>query len=261
MIMARYSLLTFTFLMMIASAVAQKKTFVLVHAQWHGSWAWVKVTPLLAGAGHKVITFDLPGLGDDTSSIEDVTLDDYVKKVVDISNAENGPVILVGHSSSGIVIAQAGEVLGPRKVEGLVFLDAFLPKNGESVFSLADKYYPTGTPMGKTLLVSSDQKSVSLAPDRVDEFLYHDCSPADRDYARSRLRSGAVSVLAAPAVLTNYNYGRIPKYYILCTQAKDMDKSQLARNVQCEKVFELPSSHSPFFSMPEKLVAILNDIR
>lgn len=142
-----------------------------------------------------------------------------------------------------------------------MFLDAFLPKNGESVFSLADKYYPTGTPMGKTLLVSSDQKSVSLAPDRVDEFLYHDCSPADRDYARSRLRSGAVSVLAAPAVLTNYNYGRIPKYYILCTQAKDMDKSQLARNVQCEKVFELPSSHSPFFSMPEKLVAILNDIR
>lgn len=55
-------------------------------------------------------------------------------------------------------------------------------------------------------------------------------------------------------------YGAVKKYYILCTQAKDLDKSSMVNNLNFEKVYKLPSSHSPFFSMPEKLVNILVDI-
>jgi hypothetical protein len=66
--------------------------------------------------------------------------------------------------------------------------------------------------------------------------------------------------LGTPVQLTEEQYGQIPKYYILCTKAKDFDKTTLFKNVPCREVIELPASHSPFLSMPEKLVEILNRI-
>lgn len=80
------------------------KTYVLVHGAWHGAWCWQKVVPLLEARGNKVITFDLPGHGDDTTKPENVTLADYVNKLVSVTNAQKGPVILVGHSMAGVVI-------------------------------------------------------------------------------------------------------------------------------------------------------------
>ncbi|GAB3227979.1 hypothetical protein GCM10027423_64650 [Spirosoma arcticum] len=66
--------------------------------------------------------------------------------------------------------------------------------------------------------------------------------------------------LDTPVTVTDAHYGVIPKVYILCTQAKDSDKSSLVQNVPCQKVYELASSHSPFFSMPERLAAILHEL-
>lgn len=238
----------------------QSKTFVFVHPQWHGAWCWKKVVPLLEGKGYRTVTFDLPGHGADTASVENVTLEDCVHKVVSEANAQKGQVILVGHSSAGVIIAQAGEILGKKKVFSLVFLDAFLPKDGESVFSLAEKYASSGTPLGLSLIVSDDHKTVSLNMEKVEGLLYHDCSFADVGYAKTHLRNGPLAVLAAPVQLTKANYGNIPKFYILCTQAKDMEKTKLAENVASKKIYTLASSHSPFFSMPDKLVNILEDI-
>ena len=239
---------------------SSNRTFVLVHPQWHGAWVWNKVMTLLESNGSKVVAFDLPGQGDDPTSTENVTMDDCVQKVVAIANAQTGPVILVGHSSSGVVIAQASEYLGKDKVASLVFLDAFLPNNGESVLSLAEKFTPNGTPLGKTLSISNDHKIVSLDTEKVAELLYNDCSLTDIAYAKSRLRPGPLSVLATPVRLTEGNYGSIAKFYILCNRAKDMEKTSLAKNAPCKKIFQLPSGHSPFFSMPNKLVAVLDTI-
>ena len=236
-----------------------EKTYILVHPQWHGAWCWNKLVPLLEEKGHKAITFDLPGHGADTTLTERVTLEDCVQKVIAEAKAQPGPVILVGHSSGGILIAQAGEILGKNKVSSLVFLDAFLPNDGESVFSLAEKYASSGTPLAQSFIVSEDHKTVSLDQEKVEEFLYHDCSPADLAYAKSHLRPGPLAVLATPVSLTTANYGSIPKFYILCTQAKDMEKTKLAENVHCEKVITLSSGHFPFFSVPEKLAAILEE--
>lgn len=122
-----------------AISYAQPKTYILVHGGWHGAWCWKKVVPLLEAKGNRVLAIDLPGHGEDKTPAATVTLKDYVQKVVRVANAQTGPVILVGHSMSGVVIAQAGEVLGTGKVAKLVFLDAFMPRNGESVFALAEK--------------------------------------------------------------------------------------------------------------------------
>lgn len=131
--------------------------------------------------------------------------------------------------------------------------------DGESVFSLADRYAPGGTPLARTLQISSDQKMVSLDLDVVADLLYKDCTPADVAYAKANLKPGPTSILATPARLGS-TYASIPKFYILCTEAKDMDKSELARNITTEKVFSINTSHSPFLSAPDRLAKILDEI-
>ena len=247
--MKKMYVFTLIVLGMIMTAYPQvpDKTIVLVHAQWHDEWCWNKLLPLLDEKNLKAVAFDLPGHGKDTVSVEDVTFEACVQKVVSVANDQAGQVIFVGHSSSGILISQAAEILGKDKVASLVFLDAFMPNDGESVFSLAEKFAPAGTPLGQSLILSKDQKTISLNLKSANELLYHDCPVSDQNFALSNLREGPFTVLATTARLTDSRYGAIPKFYILCTLAKDMDKTKLATNVPCRKIYSLTSSHSLFF--------------
>ena len=244
---------------------SSNKTYILVHGAGHASWCWKKVVPLMESKGFKVVALDLPSSGNDTNQLKNITLDNDVKKVTDAAKTIEGKVILVGHSSGGIVISQAAELLGSKKIEKLIYLDAFLPQNGESVFSLAGKIQQTNkessasgadTRQPELLLFSADKKSFEWNPEVAQQIFYHDCSSEDVAFAKVHLAWQSVATLATPVQLSESNYGAIKKYYILCTEAKDMDKSSLTSYVQCEKVYELASSHSPFFSMPEKLVDI-----
>ncbi|GAB3162541.1 hypothetical protein GCM10027291_00410 [Telluribacter humicola] len=69
-----------------------------------------------------------------------------------------------------------------------------------------------------------------------------------------------MACLGTPVNVTEARYGAVPKVYILCTESKDLYKSSIAQNVPIHKLYTLASSHSPFFSMPEKLVAILAEL-
>lgn len=242
------------------------KTYLLVHGAWHGAWCWYKVVPLLQAKGYKAIAIDLPGHGEDTGRTSKITLDDYVNAIVKAASVENGQVILVGHSMSGIVISQAAEKLGTKKISALIYLDAFLPRNGDSLFSLVEATLKHLKPtLGKNILVenmiaSEDRSTNWVKPDKAAQIFYHDCSDYDITFALQRISKEPVAPLTTPLQLTEKVYNIIPKYYILCTESKDMDKAFLSTHVPCKKVYTLPSSHSPFFSMPEKLVEILNEI-
>ena len=243
------------------------KTYILVHGAWHGAWCWYKVVPLLEAKGHKVIAIDLPGHGKDTTNPTNITLDDYVNKVVAVANEQTGQVILVGHSSGGVVISQAAEELGLHKIATLVYLDAFIPKDGESVFSLVamvQKQLPPAASKPLTIMdcitPSEDKKTSVFKPELAQEFFYDDCSAEDIKFAKANLSRQAFASLAIPVKVTDSIYGTIPKYYILCIKSKDLDKTLLSTHVPCKKVYTLPSSHSAFFSMPEKLADILNEV-
>lgn len=119
------------------------KTYILVHGAWYGGWCWYKVAPLLEAKGYQVMAIDLPGYGNDSTPAAIVTLDDYVSKVAETAHSVKGKVVLVGHSMGGAVISQASELLGPEKVEKLVYLDAFLLKDGESIFSQVEQMNAT----------------------------------------------------------------------------------------------------------------------
>lgn len=237
----------------------------MVHGGWHGAWCWNKVLPLLEQQHLKSIAIDLPSHGLDKTPVGSITLNDYVNTVIASANSVDGPVILLGHSSGGISIAQAAEQLTPEKVCALVFLDAFMPKHNETVFSLVEKYPNTpdgnkGAALAESLIFSADGKSTTLDLDKVQALLYHDCSDAEVAYAKANLVAEPMASLLTPVSLSEKNYGAIPKYYILCTDARDFDKRRISTNVPVRNVYELRSSHSPFFSMADELVSIIKEI-
>ncbi len=243
------------------------KTYLLVHGAWHGAWCWDKVIPLLQARGHTAIAVNLPGHGPDSGRTPDTSLEDYVNAVTKTASDQEGPVILVGHSMAGIVISQAAEKLGRKKVSALGYLDAFLPRDGESLFALVEatlKQLPPNAPrkphLVENIILSEDHKFNWVNPEMAAHIFYHDCSEADKKFALARITREPIVPLATPLRLTEEVYGVIPKYYILCTESQDMDKTFLSTHVPCEKVYTLASSHSPFFSMPEKLVGIINEI-
>lgn len=242
------------------------KTYVLVHGAWHGAWCWNKVVPLMTNQGYKVLAIDLPSHGEDTSNPSSVTFADYVNKVTTTAMQVDGEVILVGHSMGGTVISQAAEVLGKAKVFKLVYLDAFLPKNGESVSSLArmiESSLPkdsTRLTIGSGLIISDDRKTSVFKPEIADILFYHDCTRADKEFAHKHLSRQSFAPTGTPVAVSDNVYGAIPKVFILCTESKDLDKSILPTRVSCEKVIKMKTSHSPFFSQPRALAKILMDL-
>jgi pimeloyl-ACP methyl ester carboxylesterase len=242
-----------------------KKTIILVHGAGHGAWCWIKITPLLKEKNINAVAIDLPGHSNDTVKLFSQTLMDDALAIKNMADSFEGKVILVGHSSGGVAIAQAAELLGTNKVDKLVFLDAFMPKNGQTVRDLAEQAVKISNKTINdnaipTMLFSSNFKAFKWNPAIVEEHFYHDCTTDDKDFAKANLTWQASACNGTPAQLTDSVYGGIPKYYILCTKAMDLDKSSIANNVPIKRLYTLPSSHSPFLSMPNELVDILTEI-
>jgi pimeloyl-ACP methyl ester carboxylesterase len=88
--------------------------------------------------GHTVLAPDLPGHGEDKTPAAAVTLESYAHAICELSGAQTEPVILVGHSMGGVAITQAAENC-PDSVAALVYLCAFLPRNGDSLATWASQ--------------------------------------------------------------------------------------------------------------------------
>src|SRR5688572_32753445 len=109
------------------------RTFVLIHGGWHGGWCWRRVSDLLRRSGHAVFTPTLTGLGERSHLLTDrVGLETHIRDVVNVLEWEDlTDVVLVGHSYGGCVISGAAEHC-EKRVSSLVFLDAFVPENGQA---------------------------------------------------------------------------------------------------------------------------------
>ena len=88
---------------------------VLVHGAFAGAWCWEPVLPGLRAAGHDVEAIDLPGSGEDTTPVAEVSLDAYATRVCEVL-AGGRPAVLVGHSMGGMVDNPGGGALpGARR--------------------------------------------------------------------------------------------------------------------------------------------------
>lgn len=112
-------------------------TFVLVHGAWAGNVVWRQLAPRLRKAGHEVYAPTLTGIGARKHLLtREIDLGTHIQDVVGvIEDADLSDIVLVGHSYGGMVISGVADRM-PEKIASLVYLDAFVPENGQSLFSL-----------------------------------------------------------------------------------------------------------------------------
>ncbi len=111
--------------------------YVLVHGAWGGSYGWRKVRPLLQQAGHTVFTPSLTGQGERAHlASPQVNLSTHIQDVCNAIWYEDlNDVTLVGHSYGGMVVTGVADRM-PDRIQHLVYLDAFLPEDGQSLYDL-----------------------------------------------------------------------------------------------------------------------------
>jgi pimeloyl-ACP methyl ester carboxylesterase len=119
---------------------AKTATFVLVHGAWHGGWCWQRVADRLTAQGHRVFAPTLTGVCERSHlNSPSVNLSTHISDVVNEiqwKGLEN--VVLVGHSYGGMVITGVAERLA-SKIASIVYLDAFVPADGQSLADLGGK--------------------------------------------------------------------------------------------------------------------------
>ncbi|HEU4759336.1 MAG TPA: alpha/beta fold hydrolase [Dehalococcoidia bacterium] len=235
-------------------------TYVLIHGAWHGGWCWDKVVPLLERAGHRALAPDLPGHGADKTPIPQVTLQAYADRVCAILDAQPEPVVLVGHSMGGAVISQAAEQR-PDGIRTLVYLCAFLLRDGESLLQIAQED-PEALVL-PNLEQAEDGASASVRQDALRDVFYADCSDEDVGRATSLLVPQATAPFATPVHTTPESFGRIPRVYIECLRDHAISvavQRQMYAALPCQRVTSMDTSHSPFFSAPAELARHLTSL-
>jgi pimeloyl-ACP methyl ester carboxylesterase len=112
-------------------------TFVLVHGSWTGSVVWRELAPRLRKAGHDVYAPTLTGIGARKHLLSrEIDLNTHVQDVIGVvEDADLSDIVLIGNSYGGMVITGVADRM-PEKVASLVYLDAFVPENGQSCLSL-----------------------------------------------------------------------------------------------------------------------------
>lgn len=229
-------------------------TFVLVHGGWHGGWCWRKVAPPLRAAGHEVHTPTLTGTGERAHLAgPDVDLSTHIQDVRGLLRCEDlTGVVLVGHSSSGAVITGVGAA-EPARLRRLVYLDAFVPRAGESVLDLlpeARREFFVGRALGG---------SVPLDPDvALDGWLVTD--PADRDWMRPRLTSQPLGGLSHP--LPADPPPELPRTYLHARQGPTVATfAPFAERAASEgwTLRPLDTGHDAMITKPDRVVELLSE--
>jgi pimeloyl-ACP methyl ester carboxylesterase len=117
-----------------------------VHGAWVGGWCWRRVADRLSAAGRYVVAPTLSGVGERSHLASDgITLSTHIDDVVnEIKWKDLDHVVLVGHSYGGMVITEVAERIRER-IAAIVYLDAFIPLDGQSMSALRN---PSAAPAG-----------------------------------------------------------------------------------------------------------------
>ena len=234
-----------TFLLLVFSLQAQTKQlhpYILVHGTWGGGWAFKKVDSLLSATGSMVYRPTLTGQGERVHLASDhVGLQTHILDIVNTILYEDlHDVILVGHSYGGMIISGVADSL-PERIGRVVYLDAFVPENGENVISI----FPD-------LNQQFEPKNGYIIPFWVPE---GKAPPKDVPQPQH--------TWSDPIVLHNTDRLKIPSTYILTVeknQSPEKDEfyfqSERARKLGWP-VMHLTADHNAQWSAPAELVDIL----
>ena len=230
-------------------------TFVVAHGAWSSAWVWKKMRPLLRAAGHEIWTPSYTGLGERAHLANPaIDLDTHIKDVVGVLEMEDlSDVVLVGHSYGGMVATGVADRARAR-IAQLVYLDAFVPRDGQSVLDLQS---PEARSRMRDL-VQAKGDGWRIPPNPMPP----DTPEADVAWASGRRFPQPVKTFEQPLRLTS-QAAPPARTYIYCKRNAPGDVfRQFAERAQREgwRLFEMDSSHNPHVTQPEALLAILTEI-
>lgn len=113
-------------------------TFILIPGGWQGGWVYQPVADILGEHGHRALPMTLSGLGDTRTPT--ANLETHIGEVVDVVTSLDHEVILVGHSYAGMVVSGVADAL-PSQIRALVYVDAYVPNSGDSMWSLTTQRF------------------------------------------------------------------------------------------------------------------------
>jgi pimeloyl-ACP methyl ester carboxylesterase len=232
--------------------------YILVHGAWEEARMWQYVSPFLQQQGHAVTAMDLPGHGENMQPLPQVTMANYIKTVVDTIEQLDHKVILTGHSMTGTVISQVAELI-PEKIEKLIYVAAFLLKEGESVLDAMQS-----DPGGEFLpnLIFSEDQSYAMIPEKtVRGSGFHDVEETVIQRVLPLMaEKQATEPFMAKVIVSDKKFGSVPKTYIRTTidrvTSPTLQDAMIA-NWKVETVHDLRSGHFPAFSVPDKLADLM----
>jgi len=231
-------------------------TFVVAHGAWSSAWAWKKMRPLLRAAGHELWTPSYTGLGERAHlASPSVDLDTHIRDVLGVLAMEElRDVALIGHSYGGMVATGVADRARER-IAQLIYLDAFAPKDGQSVLDLQS----AETRERMRELARTAGEGWRLPPNPMPP----DTPPADQAWAAPRRMPHPLKAFEQPLRLTS-QAPPPPRSYIYCRRFGPGDVfRQFFERAQREagwRHFEMDASHNPHITAPEALLALLEKI-
>lgn len=234
---------------------------VLVHGAWMGASSWDRVAADLRARGLSVKAVELPGHGADPTPPDRLTLAGYVDAVLAALPAD-GRAVLVGHSMAGMVISAAAE-RAPERIARLVYVAAYLPQNGQSLYQLSAG--DADSQVGK-YWTQADPKTYSPATIRADgiaEVFCADCSAADQRALVATHRAEAVPPLGTPVALSAGRFGSVPRVYVHTLKDRavsyGLQQRMLAAAGGAARVVTLDSGHLPMLTQPRAVADAIAD--
>jgi pimeloyl-ACP methyl ester carboxylesterase len=230
-------------------------SFVLVHGSGHGGWCWQFIVPLLRAAGHDVYAPTLTGLGANSHLLEEldrISLDTHVRDVTNMLFYEDlSEVILVGHSYGGMVITGVA-AKEPKRLSQLVYLDAYLPLEGESEVDL----WP---PEQKKKYQADVASGIKVRPP-MKSSMFGITDPKMSQWVQERLTPHPYSTYEDPPPSGTSESASIPRTYIHCTQGPFSSWMEpfaaRARRLKWN-TYTMAAGHDVMITHPNELVEIL----
>jgi pimeloyl-ACP methyl ester carboxylesterase len=214
---------------------------VLVHGAWADGSSWSKIIPLLEAKGLHVVCVQNPL----TSFADDVAA---TNRAID---AQDGPVLLVGHSYGGAVITEAGN---KERVAGLVYVAAFAPDKGESAGSQGKPY---GQTPGIGELRPIEDGFLVLTPKGVAEDFAPDLSVAERSVLTATQTPTQGAALGSP--ISEPAWRTKPTWFIIAANDRMISPKQEMDSAKkmSARTLTLQSSHVPMLSRPSEVAAFI----
>jgi pimeloyl-ACP methyl ester carboxylesterase len=237
--------------------------FVLVHGAWHGGWCWRRVVGALHAQGHRAFAATLTGVGERAHLMSPlITLETHIADVANLIEAEElQEVVLAVHSYAGMIGTAIADRM-PQRLKHLAYVDAVVPKPGESWSS-------THASATREARLAAAQASPDYGFPAPDPSVFG-LAAGDHAWVQRRQTPHPGHTYQAPLQFDPKRVAAVPRTFVDCVQPRLGTIDSIRPRVRDPnfwdgawaegggmRVVELATGHDPMVSAPQELTDVL----